>query len=201
MMRKLSAVLALAAAVGAFALPAFASDGPPPVVNFAALATDRIARNVGDALTVIVYESSSGSGSAENATNRNSSFQGQIAAGNPNTGSGINEAANLGLGYSADNNGATTRAGTMVGQISVTVDQVLPNGDLHVSGVQVLNVNGERTRISVKGRVRQADITAANVILSTSLADATIDYDGAGIVSASAHAGIITRALNWLGIP
>jgi flagellar L-ring protein precursor FlgH len=169
--------------------------------NWSALASDRVARSVGDVLTVIVYENSNGSGTAENIANKSSSFTGQIAAGNPSTGSGISEAANLGLGYAADNAGSTTRAGTMVGQISVTVDAVLPNGDLHVSGVQVLNINGEKTRIAVKGRVRLADISASNVILSSSLADAAIDYDGAGLVSDSARPGIITRALNWLGIP
>jgi flagellar L-ring protein precursor FlgH len=169
--------------------------------NWSALASDRVARSVGDVLTVIVYENSTGTGSAENTTNKSSSFQAQVSAGNPNSGSGIAEAGNLGLGYNADNAGATTRAGTMVGQISVTVDAVLPNGDLHVSGVQVLNINGEKTRIAVKGRVRLADISASNVVLSSSLADAAIDYDGKGLVSDSARPGIITRALNWLGIP
>jgi flagellar L-ring protein precursor FlgH len=169
--------------------------------NWPSLASDRVAHSVGDVLTVIVYESSTGTDSAESTVDKSSSFQAQVSAGNQTTGSGVNEALNLGLGHNADNGGSTTRAGTMVGQISVTVDAVLPNGDLHVSGEQVLHINGERTRIAVKGRVRLADISSSNVILSTSLADATIDYDGAGLVSESAKAGLITRALNWLGIP
>jgi flagellar L-ring protein FlgH len=173
----------------------------PVTSNWSSLASDRVARSVGDVLTVIVYENSTGTDSAESTVNKSSAFQGQVSAGNPITGSGINEAANLGLGHDSDNSGTTTRAGTMVGQISVTVDAVLPNGDLHVSGVQILHINGERTRIAVKGRVRLADISSANVILSTSLADATIDYDGAGLVSESAKAGLVTRVLNWLGLP
>jgi flagellar L-ring protein precursor FlgH len=89
----------------------------------------------------------------------------------------------------------------MVGEISVTVDALLPNGDLHVSGAQILNINGERTRIAVKGEARLADISSSNTILSTSLAGATIDYEGAGLVTESSKAGWLTRALNFLGLP
>jgi flagellar L-ring protein precursor FlgH len=174
----------------------------PPAGNWSSLASDRIAHSVGDVLTVVVYESSTGTGSAESTVNKSSSFQGQVSAGNPSGNSlAVNETASLGLAHNADNAGTTTRAGTMVGEISVTIDSLLPNGDLHVSGAQVLNINGERTRIAVKGRVRTADISPTNTILSTSLADATIDYDGAGLVTDSSRAGILTRALNWLGIP
>ena len=173
-----------------------------PVGNWSSLASDRIARSVGDVLTVVVYENSTGTGSAESTVNKSSSFQGQVSAGNPSGNSlAVNETASLGLGHNADNAGTTTRAGTMVGEISVVIDALLPNGDLHVAGAQVLNINGERTRIAVKGRVRTADISSGNTVLSTSLADATIDYDGAGIVTDSSRAGILTRALNWLGIP
>lgn len=171
--------------------------------GWSSLASDRVARNVGDALTVVVYESSNASGSAENAANKSTAFQGQVSAGNPNAlfGPSVSEAANLALSHTADNTGTTTRSGTMVGEISVTIDALLPNGDLHVSGAQVLNINGERTRIAVKGRVRAADISATNTILSTSLAEATIDYDGTGFVSNSSRPGLITRALNWIGVP
>jgi flagellar L-ring protein FlgH len=170
--------------------------------NWSALASDRSARSVGDVLTVIVYESSNATNSAENTISKSSTFQGQISAGNPLiAGNGLNEAASLGLSHGADNRGSTTRAGTMVAQISVTVDSVLPNGDLHVVGAQVLNINGERTNIHIAGRVRPADISAGNAILSSSLADATIDYDGAGFVSDSTRPGLITRALNWVGLP
>jgi len=170
--------------------------------NWSALASDHSARSVGDILTVLIYENSTGSNSAENTARRTTAFQGQISAGNPLiAGNGLNEAGSLALSNAADDSGATTRTGTMVAQISVVVDQVLPNGDLHVSGTQVLHINGEQTKIRVAGRVRVADIAAGNAILSTSLADATIDYDGNGFVSSSADPGLVTRALNWLGLP
>jgi len=79
------------------------------------------------------------------------------------------------------------------------VDGILPNGDLHVSGAQELNINGDKTNIRIKGRVRLADI-ANNAVLSNRLADATIDYDGSGFVSSSARPGLLTRIINWLGL-
>jgi len=89
----------------------------------------------------------------------------------------------------------------MVAQISAVVDEVLPNGDLRVSGAQELNINRERTFIRVKGRIRAVDVTASNIVLSNRLADATIDYDGSGFLSKSAAPGLVARIFSWLGIP
>lgn len=170
--------------------------------NWSSLAGDRSAHGVGDVLTIVIYENSSATNSAENSANKNSSFQGAFSMGNPSTGTNVvNGAASLGLSHAADNAGATARAGQMVAQISVTVDGVLPNGDLHVSGSQALKINGEKTNIRVQGRVRLADITPSNAVLSSSLADASIDYDGQGFVSASSQPGILTRIFNWLDFP
>jgi flagellar L-ring protein FlgH len=170
--------------------------------NWTALVSDRSARSVGDALTVVIYEYSNATNSAENSVSKSSMFQGQISAGNPLiAGNGLNESGSLGLNLGADDRGSTTRGGTMVAQISVTVDSVLPNGDLHIVGGQLLNINGERTNIHVAGRVRPADISPGNAVLSSNLADASIDYDGAGFVSDSARPGLVTRVLNWVGLP
>ena len=170
--------------------------------NWSGLASDRSAHGIGDVLTVVIYENASATNSAENSANKNSSFQGALSVGNTATGSNVvNGAASLGLAHASDNAGATTRAGQMVAQISVTVDSVFPNGDLHVAGVQALKINGEKTNIHVQGRVRLADITPSNAVLSSSLADASIDYDGQGFVSASSQPGILTRIFNWLDFP
>jgi flagellar L-ring protein precursor FlgH len=88
----------------------------------------------------------------------------------------------------------------MVAQISAAVEEVLANGDLRVVGSQVLNLSGEKTVIRVRGRVRAADVSATNAVLSNRLADAEIDYDGKGYVSRSGKPGVLTRVFNWLGL-
>jgi flagellar L-ring protein precursor FlgH len=162
--------------------------------DWSAMASDRAARRLGDILTVVVYENAAASNSASSSSNKASQAGGQISGGNS-----FNHTGNLTLRSNSDDSGTTGRSGGMVAQISVTVDGILPNGDLHVSGAQELNINGDKTNIRIKGRVRLADI-ANNAVLSNRLADATIDYDGSGFVSSSARPGLLTRIINWLGL-
>ena len=163
--------------------------------SWPALAADNKAFAIGDVLTIVVYESASATNSASNNLKKNSQLFGGIRAG-----SSFDESAGLDLRNSSDNVGSTGRSGRMVAQISATVEERLANGDLRIVGSQILNINGERTTIRVKGRVRPVDISAGNAVLSSRLADATIDYDGTGFVSRSARPGIVTRIFNWLGL-
>lgn len=160
-----------------------------------ALASDRQASQVGDSLTVLIFENAIASNSAQVGTDRGSRVSGNVSGGQT-----FNESGQVALSGEFDGRGQTARSGKIVAQISVVVDAVLPNGDLHVSGEQLLNINGERTRLKLKGRVRRADITASNAVISTRLADVTIDYDGSGFVSRSARPGVVNRIFNWLGL-
>jgi flagellar L-ring protein precursor FlgH len=184
-----------AAAISLVASPTMAADlyGHD---TWPSLATDRTAHRVGDALTVIVYENASAINTANNGSSRSAALGGRL-----NAGDNFNESAALDLNGSSDDTASTGRSGGMVAQLSVVVDQILPNGDLHVSGSQLLNINGETTQIKVSGRVRPSDISSGNIVLSSRLADAAIDYDGQGFVSRSAAPGLITRIFNWLGLP
>lgn len=162
--------------------------------HWAAMAADRSAHAAGDILTVIVYETASAQNTASSGSKRSSQVGGHIGAD-----AGFAHSASLGLQNDSDASGSTGRSGGMVAQISVTVESVLPNGDLRVAGEQQLNINGDRTNIRIRGRVRQADISN-NAVLSNRLADATIDYDGTGFVSNSAKPGLVARIFNWLGL-
>jgi flagellar L-ring protein precursor FlgH len=187
----------LVAAVGlsvSCALPAPAADLYKPG-NFPALVADRHADRVGDSLTIVINENSTATNSAQKNSSRATNVGGQITAG-----SSLNQSLQLGLNGSYDGSGQTGRADKMIAQISVVVDQVLPNGDLHVTGDQSLSINGDRTRIKLKGRVRIADISTTNSVNSNNLADAVIDYDGKGFVASSTKPGVVTRIFNWLGL-
>ena len=163
--------------------------------NWSAMASDRNAHKVGDILQIEVAESAAATNTASNGSSRASNFGGQVSAG-----ATFNEGGNLNLQSGSNTTGTTGRSGGIVAQVSATVDEVLPNGDLRVSGAQALNINGEQTNIRIKGLVRIADIAPDNTVLSSRLANATIDYDGSGFVSRSAAPGLVTRVFNWLGI-
>jgi flagellar L-ring protein precursor FlgH len=166
--------------------------------NWAALASDRRANAVGDILTVIVLENSTAANSVQTGTSRNNRLSGDISAGH--AGSGISESGTLGLSGRFDGAGQTSRSGRMVAQISARVETVYDNGDLGISGAQVLNIAGERTNIRIRGRVRPEDISGNNTVVSGRLADATIDYDGHGFVNRSNRPGIVQRVFRFLGL-
>lgn len=185
--------MVLGVALGA-SLPAAAADLYPGG-GWPALASDRPATQVGDILTVVIYENSLATNSVQSTTHKNTHIGGQMKTDNS-----VGDSADLALNGTFDGGGQNGRSGRIVAQMSVTVDQVLANGDLHVSGEQVLNIAGDKTDIRLKGRVRPQDITNDNTVLSTRLADVTIDYDGHGYVTRSGKPGIINRIFGFLGL-
>lgn len=185
---------AAAAAVMAAALSANAQPAPG-APTWASLASDRLANEVGDSLTVLIAESATASGTTLNSLSKKTSASGAISSGESHlVGRG---ALNVGSDYAGS--GQSVRSDKMVASISVTVVDVARNGDLIIAGDQALNVNGERTHIRVHGRARRVDISSANTILSTRLADAQIDYAGAGVIGRGARPGLLSRLLTGFG--
>ena len=163
--------------------------------NWSALASDRTAADIGDALTVVILETASANSSRQNATQRDTRLNAALSLdGAPEASGGI------GLTGGFDGRGQMIRSGRLIGQVGVIVDQVLPNGDLHVVGRQIIVIDGEQTTITLSGRVRRADIAPTNTVVSSRLADAHISYDGEGIVSRSSGPGLLDRILALLGL-
>jgi len=160
----------------------------PPLVS------DIRARSVGDIVTVVVLESSRATNASTNSSSKDQSLRGSISGGS------LAEDGNLSFGGGFTGRGAIERRGEMVAQLSASVTQVLPNGDLLIEGAQQLVLNGDLTTIKVRGRIRQFDIASDNRILSSRIADAEIDYDGKGFVSRSAKPGLVSRIFRFLGL-
>ncbi|MBP0492501.1 flagellar basal body L-ring protein FlgH [Roseomonas indoligenes] len=74
-----------------------------------------------------------------------------------------------------------TEAVTM--RVAATVTQVLPNGNLVVSGRQQVRVNQEMRDLSIAGIIRPQDIASDNTVQHDRLAEARIAYGGRGTVS------------------
>lgn len=146
--------------------------------TFRPLTADHKAFRVGDLLTVQVFENSSASTTADTGTRRKNSLNAELTHG-------ARRVAETGIGVNGDfdGGGRTQRANRVLITLSVTVREVLPNGDLHVAGEQSLLINDEQQRVTLEGRVRTQDVSDANVVLSTRLADARITYIGEGDVS------------------
>jgi flagellar L-ring protein FlgH len=186
-------LLATAAVLGvSLASPATADDLFKNS-RWAGLSSDRKGAKAGDVLTVVVYQSAEARNAQRNEAQRKTSIEGRIAT------DVASENGELSFGGDFSGRGEIRRSESLVTQISVSVVEVLPNGDLLIAGEQQMKVNGEKTRISVRGRVRPADISTGNQVLSTRIADAEINYEGQGFVSRNSNSSPFGWLFSLLG--
>ena len=78
--------------------------------------------------------------------------------------------------------GTTSRAATLTATLTARVVKVLPGGLLLIEGDKSIQVNSEQQAITVRGIVRTADISTANTVPSTQVADMEIRVNGKGVV-------------------
>jgi flagellar L-ring protein precursor FlgH len=161
--------------------------------SWANVAGDQKASRIGDALTVIVYQNAESRNAAQNAAQRRRGISGEL-----NT-DVLTQNGELSLNGDYLGRGETRRSESFVTQISVVIEDRLPNGDLIIAGEQLMHVNGEKTRIAVRGRIRPTDISPDNYIFSTHIADAQINYEGEGFVSRNTDGGLFGWLFNLLG--
>jgi flagellar L-ring protein precursor FlgH len=162
--------------------------------SFRPLTADNKAHRVGDVLTIQVVESAVATANADTGTQRRNSMSVDVQRPSRSA-----LTAGLGVNGDFDGGGSTARAGKLLTQLTVSVREVLPNGDLLITGEQQLLINQERQRIGITGRVRPQDISEANVVLSTRVADADITYAGEGHLADRQKPAWWRQALDLLG--
>jgi flagellar L-ring protein precursor FlgH len=79
--------------------------------------------------------------------------------------------------------GAVTRSEKISLTIAAVVTTVLPNGNMMIQGTQEVRTNNELRQLTVAGIVRPEDISSANTIRHTQIAEARISYGGRGDIS------------------
>ena len=171
-------------------------DDAPLIAMFA----DQKARTVGDIVTIKIAESSEATNKASTATDRSSSLSASVDAffnaekRFPADQPFFNPFAKLAGGMESDfqGNGTTKRSGDLNAYITALVTQVLPNGNLVVTGSREVLINRENQIIQLSGVVRPRDIDADNQVLSTYIADARISYSGSGVVNDRQKPGWLT---------
>ncbi|MBS97796.1 MAG: flagellar basal body L-ring protein FlgH [Oceanospirillaceae bacterium] len=156
---------------------------------------DGRAHRVGDIITVELQESTQSSKSSSTAVDKTNSTEvgaGSIMGQNLSV-FGNPLSASLGSSSSFAGDGSSDMSNSLSGSITVTVHEVRPNGTLLVRGEKWLTLNQGDEYIRVSGFIRPQDISEANTVPSTKLADARIAYSGTGSVHESNVMGWLAR--------
>lgn len=153
---------------------------------------DQRAKEVGDILTVSVSISESASFATSLSRSRDSSedqgissllgFETQLTKILPSDASASALVSATGTSTNT-NTGSTGRTETLVVSVAAVITQVLPNGNLVISGKQEIRVNYEMRELSVQGIIRPEDISSVNTVTSDKIAEARIFYGGRGVAS------------------
>ena len=155
---------------------------------------DRRARNVGDTITINLVERNTAQKSANANATRNGNMTASIGPITRLPLSGLS-----GLAAEADSEsdfagkGAAAANNAFNGTITVTVIDVYPNGNLLVSGEKMVAINQGNEFIRFSGVINPNNVTAANTVQSTQVADARIEYRGSGFIDESNTMGWLQR--------
>jgi len=180
---------------------------PPPANNGAIyqsgydmrLFEDHAARRVGDVLTVTLNERTNAIKRSDVGTSKDTSISVSapyLMGVNPATILGQDVQTEIATAQSFAGAGDAQQLNQLTGDISVTVVEVLPNGNLKVRGEKRVAMNDGSEYIRLSGIVRPIDIDVANIVPSTKVADATIMYTGDGVIADANKMGWIARFFN-----
>jgi flagellar L-ring protein precursor FlgH len=155
---------------------------------------DRRARFVGDTITVKITESTTASSKSNNKLDRSSTSTASVSGLSKLPGKGLvgldlnAESANAfsGKGEAANNN-------IFTGNMTVTVIDVMPNGNLLVSGEKQVAIGREQEFVRVSGVINPSFVDAFNTVESSRIADARIEYKSSGQVADGMVMGWLAR--------
>jgi len=160
----------------------------PAQINFF---TDQRIAKVGDIVTVIIAINDKAT--LDNESDRSKTANTSFTAGwnftpppppGSNSSSSQSTTPNLTLNTASSSStqgqGDVNRQEQIQVSVAAVVTEVLPNGNLVISGSQEVRVNYELRQLTVAGIVRPSDIARNNTVSYDRIAEARISYGGRG---------------------
>ena len=165
--------------------------------SFRPLFEDRRARYVGDTLTIQLQEKLNAEKKGNSSAERTSSAAVAIPTIQGLPGKTFQGATlDASTSNKFDSKGDTAASNLFTGTITVTVIEVLPNGNLAVAGEKQIGITKNAETIRFSGVVNPATVLPGNSVLSTQVADARIDYRSAGYIDEAQTMGWLARFFN-----
>lgn len=187
--------------------PVLESSTPPPIRTDGSLFQegyglslfdDRKAHRVGDVITVLLEENTSSTKSSAVSVSKESdtTFNGGSLLGTVPSYKNLSMDTDIQQDRDFSGESDADQSNSLSGSISVTVADVLPNGNLVVRGEKWITLNRGDEFIRVSGVIRPSDVTQDNTVASTKLANARISYSGTGELADAGQMGWLNRFFN-----
>jgi flagellar L-ring protein precursor FlgH len=218
LVRAIGAIAAAAAISAALPDPAAARKAPKPsgyeptlpVAEAAPVANGSIfqasmgygplyegnrARRLGDPLMIRLIETTTAAKSVIAKSNKGGGASitppssGPLSFLNPN-------ALNASSSSTFNGQGNAGQTSSLNSTLSVTIAEVRPNGTALVRGEKQMLLSQGEEWVRFSGIVRLVDIDADNIVLSTRVADARIEYSGKGALQQASKQGWLGRFFN-----
>ena len=176
-------------------IPQHAANGAIfQTASYRPLFEDRRARYVGDILVIQLNEKLNASKKAESSAEKSGDISMQVPIIKHLPGKSFQHAeiqAQSSNDY--EGKGSTASSNLFTGTIAVTVIDVLPNGNLVVSGEKQIGISKNTETLRFSGVVNPVTILPPNTVSSTQVADARIDYRGSGYIDEAQMMGWLSR--------
>ncbi|MBC2595033.1 flagellar basal body L-ring protein FlgH [Ruficoccus amylovorans] len=166
---------------------------------------DRIASNIGDIVTVVIEERAAISSKKESNVDKSSSVNDGItrffyspAVYPALTMGGELPALGWGANREFSGGGSITDQQRVDSHISVVVIDRLPNGVLVVEGLRRVVLANEINYAVLRGQIRPDDISPDNMVSSSRIADAEVEFVAEGSLTEAQREGWLNRIYDYL---
>ncbi len=150
--------------------------------------SDRRAKKVGDILSVTLSETFSSNKAVTNSSAKADAIGAQVGGvGVMNLAGSFGGAISKTDSFSGSM--ATNQSNSLSGTVSATIVRVFPNGNLEIKGQKKLRITEGTEYIRLSGIIRPEDISTTNTVSSSKIAEAQIEYVGAGILDSATKPG------------
>ncbi len=163
---------------------------------------DTQARHTGDLLTILINENTEVENKDNRSLDKETESNGAFDFTSSTSGDFGSSAANANLDSKLTSNRKFDGKSEFKSdrdfsdRVTVTVLDVLPNGNLVVGGKRHIDVEGDHRTLVVSGIVRLIDISADNTIQSRYVANLEIAFEGKGVETRFTKHGWLGRVAN-----